>query len=374
MPEQTDSAVSPAMSEAACTIDWLAAALRQQRVLLLDCRSSCEFDGAHIAGSINVSLPTLVQRRLKKGNLSVAAAIQCSQVRDKFESQCRTHDVVLYDHSAGDASGAPSSLVTLLFEKLTEEGCAVKVLEGGFVAFEKRYPEMVVSSETKRDDSILPVVGLQCLTLSYSDPSTLAESTPSPATYPVEVVPYLYLGNAKNSMDLAFLEKCDIKYILNVTPNLPNHFESDITIKYKQIPISDHWSQNLAVHFPEAIAFIDEGRSKKVGVLVHCLAGISRSVTVTVAYLMARGRMSLNDAYDYVKKVKPNISPNFNFMGQLLDFEQTLKASCTCILGTGGSGAGDKTPCQCAKKMFFTTPTTTSATSYELEVQTVDVR
>ena len=60
------------------------------------------------------------------------------------------------------------------------------------------------------------------------------------------------------------------------------------------------------------------------GVLVHCLAGISRSVTVTVAYLMARHAMSLNQAYDHVKRCKPNISPNFTFMGQLLDFEKDL--------------------------------------------------
>ena len=74
----------------------------------------------------------------------------------------------------------------------------------------------------------------------------------------------------------------------------------------------------------------DEARSKKCGVLVHCLAGISRSVTVTVAYLMQKMNLSLNDAYDFVKRKKSNISPNFNFMGQLLDFERTLGLSSPC--------------------------------------------
>jgi len=77
----------------------------------------------------------------------------------------------------------------------------------------------------------------------------------------------------------------------------------------------------------DLLLFSDEGRSDGCGVLVHCLAGISRSVTVTVAYLMSQQGMTLDEAYDFVKKAKPNISPNFNFMGQLLDFEQTLKAS-----------------------------------------------
>jgi hypothetical protein len=42
------------------------------------------------------------------------------------------------------------------------------------------------------------------------------------------------------------------------------------------------------------------------------------------AYLMYKMSMSLNDAYDFVRRKKSNISPNFNFMGQLLDFERQL--------------------------------------------------
>lgn len=82
--------------------------------------------------------------------------------------------------------------------------------------------------------------------------------------FPVEVLPYLYLGNAKNSADLNQLKKNGIHYILNVTPNVPNMFEEDGNFKYLQIPISDHWSQNLSSFFPDAIAFIG-------GCLVTCL-------------------------------------------------------------------------------------------------------
>ncbi len=52
--------------------------------------------------------------------------------------------------------------------------------------------------------------------------------------------------------------------------------------------------------------------------------------------------MSLNDAYDFVRRKKSNISPNFNFMGQLLDFERQLNPPspqrCTCHLSAGDSG------------------------------------
>lgn len=88
----------------------------------------------------------------------------------------------------------------------------------------------------------------------------------------------------------------------------------------------------------------DEARGKNCGVLVHCLAGISRSVTVTVAYLMQKLNLSMNDAYDIVKMKKSNISPNFNFMGQLLDFERTLGLSSPC---------DNRVPNQ---QLYFTTP------------------
>ncbi|KAI0234696.1 Dual specificity protein phosphatase 7, partial [Lamellibrachia satsuma] len=145
--------------------------------------------------------------------------------------------------------------------------------------------------------------------------------------FPVEVMPYLFLGNAKNARDLDCLYRNGIRYVLNVTPNIPNTFETHDEFRYLQIPINDHWSQNLSIHFPEAIAFIEEAREKKCGVLVHCLAGISRSVTITVAYIMHKLTLSLNDAFDYVRSCKPNIAPNFNFMGQLSDFEVTLQGA-----------------------------------------------
>ena len=75
------------------------------------------------------------------------------------------------------------------------------------------------------------------------------------------------------------------------------------------------------------LVYTDEARQSECGVLVHCLAGISRSVTVIVAYLMHALDLSLSDAYDHVKRCKPDVSPNFSFMGQLMDFERALVRS-----------------------------------------------
>lgn len=69
---------------------------------------------------------------------------------------------------------------------------------------------------------------------------------------------------------------------------------------------------------------IEEARSSNSAVLVHCLAGVSRSVTVTLAYLMRALDLCLNDAFTLVRDRKPDVSPNFHFMQQLHSFERQL--------------------------------------------------
>jgi len=75
-------------------------------------------------------------------------------------------------------------------------------------------------------------------------------------SFPVEVLPYLYLGSARSAADLDALYRNGIGYILNVTPDVPNSFAATDHFRYMQIPINDHWSQNMTAYFPDAIAFI----------------------------------------------------------------------------------------------------------------------
>ncbi|XP_034240015.1 dual specificity protein phosphatase Mpk3 [Thrips palmi] len=357
--------------------DWLLRELRADasRLVTLDCRSSHDYAESHIRHAVNFSIPSIMLRRLGAGKIDLVSTIKCRDLRDRIASAYKDNVFVVY----ADDAGPPGETLQVVARRLKQDGCQVVCLEGGFQSFRSCYPEWcesctellsghpgLVSTET------VPLMGLRSLRISTSSAATLAQrhrnhlgsscgssaatsSTDSSSDsedrcdsslgleddrdFLVEILPHLFLGNAANSEDSEALSRNHIQYILNVTPDLPNVFEESGSIRYMQIPIADHWSQNLAKFFPKAIEFIDEARSNQKGVLVHCLAGVSRSVTITVAYLMYKMSLSLNDAFNLVRSRKSNIAPNFHFMEQLYNFERELH---------GASSASSSTECKCA--------------------------
>merc|ERR1712024_412587 len=121
------------------------------------------------------------------------------------------------------------------------------------------------------------------------------------------------------------LSRLNIRYVLNVTAKPPS-YHLPPGFHYKHLEAADNGLQNLRQFFQEAFGFIDEAKKAGAGVLVHCQAGISRSPTIAVAYLMKHYPMAMADAYKFVKTKRSIISPNLNFMGQLWEFEQVLRA------------------------------------------------
>lgn len=58
----------------------------------------------------------------------------------------------------------------------------------------------------------------------------------------------------------------------------------------------------------------------------NSMAGISRSVTVVTAYLIASvpGLQTFAAAFDYVQKRRPIACPNAGFRAQLVEFEKQM--------------------------------------------------
>lgn len=92
--------------------------------------------------------------------------------------------------------------------------------------------------------------------------------------------------------------------------------------EYLFVFIEDHEDEPIHTEFKDCIDFINRIDGP---VLVHCVAGISRSATIVIAYLMKEMGMDYADAYNYVKERRRIINPNSGFKRQLRQFELELK-------------------------------------------------
>ncbi|XP_010159032.1 PREDICTED: dual specificity protein phosphatase 15, partial [Eurypyga helias] len=126
--------------------------------------------------------------------------------------------------------------------------------------------------------------------------------------------------------DLEQLSRNKITHIISIHES-PQPLLQDIT--YLRIPLPDTPEANIKRHFKECISFIHQCRLHGGNcLLIHpgstlgCgfLAGISRSTTVVVAYVMAVTELSSQEVLEAIRTVRPVANPNPGFRQQLADF------------------------------------------------------
>ncbi|OQR74568.1 dual specificity protein phosphatase 22-B-like [Tropilaelaps mercedesae] len=95
----------------------------------------------------------------------------------------------------------------------------------------------------------------------------------------------------------------------------------DLDLHYLCLQAADSPSQNLSQFFPQSNDFIHTARINGGNVLVHCLAGASRSVTIAVAYIMTVTSLNSREALRAVRGARDIACPNDGFQKQLHEFE-----------------------------------------------------
>ncbi len=311
-----------------------------QSILMLDTREVSLYNAGFVPGSVNISCTGMILRRLKSGSLKVECLLNLQDDKEKLELAKESENVrvVVCDGQTRSLDDLPAdSVAALLLKRLSRDCKYVAFLSGGFEQFSQHYPQLC-DLEISRNDllqrrpsSLVLQLSNIVLGIPSNDSGSISDSDDSPSDStghaPYEILSHLYLGCRKVAASLQHLKDCGITRILNVTSSEPNNFESLGNFEYKQIAVEDSHEVNMINYLPEAFKFIEEARVRGEKVLVHCHAGMSRSVTVILAYMMKYNHHTLDSAYDFVKQRKQNISPNFGFMGQLLEFECSLRPS-----------------------------------------------
>ncbi|XP_022098344.1 dual specificity protein phosphatase 1-like [Acanthaster planci] len=349
-----------------------------RRVLLVDSRPFIQFNDNHIGGAHNIHCPRLLRRR-SKGALAMDYIVTCPETRAELLAGLFS-TVVVYDERTkeiGDSTARDNSDLVLVLESLLQAPVChltteITFLQGGFEKFCQEHPSMCSASAARAPmdtEEPIPVAGpvgpslrlqrlTRCATVPLAAPPSAsssgcggdASSVPARTVplhqegEPVQILPHLYLGNAFHAARRDLLEAHGITAVLNVSRCVPNYFLSEGAIAYKSIPVDDDNEADLLSWFPEAIDFIDTVKLSGGSVLIHCRAGISRSATVCLAYLMKVQAMRLEEAFEFVRSLRKVISPNFSFMLQLLRYEADLKQQREATSSGSGGGVGAGCP------------------------------
>ena len=134
-----------------------------------------------------------------------------------------------------------------------------------------------------------------------------------------QITDNIYLGDIE-AANINNLKKENISKVLSVTDNRAPHYRKDDKINHKIIKVADALTTNIIKHFGECLRFI-EGDDK---ILIHCIAGQSRSATIVIAFIMWKQKLSFEEAFNLVNGKRKMANPNYGFIAQLKIFEKLL--------------------------------------------------
>jgi hypothetical protein len=156
----------------------------------------------------------------------------------------------------------------------------------------------------------------------------------SPTPAPDQVDRNVFIGD-----DLVAKTQLGFTHIVNCTRELPNYFERSSpterssgspSVHYLRLGLLDNptiGDEDLINTLEPSYRYIANiiARNPNAKILVHCRAGISRSASVVIYYLMRSRGVSYRDALNYLQSKRPIVNPNPWYRQQLLDIERILK-------------------------------------------------
>ncbi|KAI9179274.1 Dual specificity protein phosphatase 2 [Blastocladiella emersonii ATCC 22665] len=253
-------------------------------------------------------------------------------LRIQADERVMNADLVIFYDEDGHPEGPAAQLAAIL----SSDGMfAAKYLgDGGITAFARANPCLVEQHDTPLPVRIHDLRERQAALIQavwYSHRS---------ATYDVPhlILPdYLYLGGQDAAHPLN-LQAFGITHVIRIGyfDNSPASLAPGV--EYMSHQMDDAEGEPIEVLFDQCCALIDRARatavtrtrddgSTAVGtgrVLVHCHAGVSRSATIVLVYMMRSLGMRLAEAFDLAFRARPIIRPNEGFGRKLQAYECAL--------------------------------------------------
>ena len=133
-----------------------------------------------------------------------------------------------------------------------------------------------------------------------------------------EIMEGLCIGSELSAHSELIFKKHKIERVLAVGAGLQKAFVGKC--EYMSISIEDSRNEDIYQFFDSTYKYIDKALNDKAPLFVHCREGISRSVSVVLAYFIRKYRWSYVDAMNFVSEKRDHINPNKYFEKQLIEY------------------------------------------------------
>jgi protein-tyrosine phosphatase len=117
-----------------------------------------------------------------------------------------------------------------------------------------------------------------------------------------KITDHLYLSSFAGATEYN-CQKFGINCIITVCKEVPK-FEIK-NCEVVRLEVLDKPTESLNKYFDQVADKIGDVANKGGACLVHCVAGISRSASMVLVYLMKYQKMSLKEAHTHVKSKRP---------------------------------------------------------------------
>ena len=141
-----------------------------------------------------------------------------------------------------------------------------------------------------------------------------------------EIEPNLFIGSIEAVRTPSVIQSMDAVVSLVREINVPRKFFDGVLredTRHLYIDIRDRPKKNISKHFNTTSTFIAQQLKEGKRVMVHCMAGRSRSVTIVSFYLMHTHGWDAYRALKTIKEKRPVARPNRGFITQLIESKNT---------------------------------------------------
>ncbi len=268
---------------------------------IIDGRSNIAYNRSHIEGSVSVTFPQFMTKRIIANPpklwelLSVDNPI-IIKIRDILNEKTENIYYLIDNTFSDDLSKSMSSYYgdTLVF---------------------MLYDDFIEQSKDK-----INLVSIEFISQDF--PILSPPYTPETRFEISEIIPGLYLSGEEIASNKELLKQKQITTIINMTTHVLSTYGDEF--KYFCFPLVDQGDCDIKQYFVDTFKIIDEALSNNQNILVHCQAGISRSATIVIAYIIRKQKKTMDESLKFVQSKRSCVSPNLGFCGQLIRYEKEL--------------------------------------------------